>query len=151
MAQKDHDHVVSKDHVATDAVSDAVDHVVVKMEKDLTVCIWHLCYAFPLPFVFETILSDWMRFFFFTLFQAMVTVVIQTVVKAMAAKMVALVVHVVVTTAVVDHVSHVTAKTTLKVDKPMVVKAMRTANKKVTDHHAKDVTTENQKPAEATR
>lgn len=71
-------------------------------------------------------------------------------VKVMVAKMAVLVVHVVVTTVVVDHhVSHVTAKVA-KVDKAKVVKAMK-MDRKVADHHARDATTANQKPAEVTR
>lgn len=77
--------------------------------------------------------------------------VTQMVVKVMVARTVASVDHHAVVTSAMDHASHALARTKVKVAKVKVVRAMKMANKKVADHHAKDASTANQKPAEATR
>lgn len=60
----------------------------------------------------------------------------------------------IVADSIVVHVSNATAKITLRVDKPMVVKAMKMANKRVVvvvvevvADHVKDAITANQEPA----
>lgn len=48
----------------------------------------------------------------------------------------------------VDHARNAIAKVMLKVvDKPMVAKAMKMADKRVADHHVNDASTANQEPA----
>lgn len=144
--------VGSTKHVDHSEVTIDVDHAVAKTEK--VSMVQTKCFFFFFIIISALFKLYVLSFFFWYIVLILIENKVMKAVTLMAAKLMAKMGIVNDDPAVetsVDHASHVLAKTMPKEEILMVAKAMKTDNKKVADHHAKDAITANQKPADPIR